>query len=256
MTEECRARIKTMIDEIVDWLEDFKQSTGQKGFVLGLSGGIDSAVVAHLIMRACPENSLGVIMPAGNLPIDAEYGVLSAKSAGLPYITIDLTAQRHDLTAMVDDALSNQGLSMGDKRMVQGNLGARLRMSVLYAVGNSLNYLVTGTDNMAEAYTGYFTKYGDGGVDILPISHLTKGEVYALGEYLGVPKEIISRPPTAGFFHSQTDEQEMGVDYKTIDAYLRGEEIPAEKRLIIEDLHKKSQHKRMLPPGVRSCRHK
>ncbi len=251
MTEGYKASIEMMTEEIVAWLREYKAGTGQAGFVVGLSGGIDSAVVAQLIARACPEHSLGVIMPAGNLPIDAEHGILSAQAANLPYVTVDLTEERQRLTDSVAAALSSQGLGAEEPRMVQGNIGARLRMTTLYAVGNSLNYLVVGTDNLAESYTGYFTKYGDGGVDIQPISHLTKGEVYAMAQYLGVPKAIIDRAPSAGFFHNQTDEAELGVAYEEIDAYLQGENISGEKRRIIEELHEKSQHKRHMPPTVK-----
>lgn len=250
-TEQYHAHTELMIEEIVMWLKNYCQDNGQAGYVVGISGGIDSAVVAHLINRACPGHALGVIMPAGNLPTDAEHGILAAKAADIPYITLDLTQERQGLADKVAFALDDQGLTAPDPTMVRGNIGARLRMTTLYAVGNSLNYLVAGTDNLAEAYTGYFTKYGDGGVDVLPISHLTKGEVYAIGEHLGVPEEILKRPPSAGFFHSQTDEEEMGVEYKTIDAYLQGEDIPEDKRIIIENLHEKSFHKRNMPPGVK-----
>lgn len=251
MTQRYHAHIELLVEEIVEWLKSYCQSNGQDGYVVGLSGGIDSAVVAHLINQACPGHALGVIMPAGNLPDDAEHGVLAAKAANIPYITIDLTQERQELTDKVALALDDQGLSAQDPIMVRGNIGARLRMTTLYAVGNSLNYLVAGTDNLAEAYTGYFTKYGDGGVDVLPISHLTKGEVYDMGKHLGVPEEILTRPPSAGFFHNQTDEEELGVEYKIIDAYLQGEDIPENKRLIIENLHEKSYHKRHMPPGVK-----
>lgn len=190
-------------------------------------------------------------MPAGNREEDRRDAILAADTFSLPYIEVPLGEHRETLFNDVKAALGCSGQSIRDERMTKGNIGARLRMTTLYAVGNSLNYLVVGTDNAAETYTGYFTKYGDGGVDILPLSHLNKGEVYQLGDYLGVPESIRNRPPTAGFFAEQTDEGEMGIGYETIDAFLRGEDISEKDREILERLHRISEHKRHLPPTVK-----
>ena len=119
------------IRRIVNWLKDYKEKSRQKGFVLGLSGGIDSSVVAHLIMRACPQNSLGVIMPAGNKPQDREDAIAAAKSSRLPYIEVDLTQYRQGLFDEITKALLQKGYQSGDTQMVRGNLGARLRMTCL-----------------------------------------------------------------------------------------------------------------------------
>ena len=243
--------MKEIAEEIIEWLKRQLKTTGMDGFVLGLSGGIDSSVAAALIMKACPDHSLGVIMPAGNREKDRQDAILVADTFSLPYIEVPLGEHRETLFHDVKAALDRSGRGIRDERMTKGNIGARLRMTTLYAVGNSLNYLVVGTDNAAETYTGYFTKYGDGGVDILPLSHLNKGEVYQLGAYLGVPEVIRKRPPTAGFFAEQTDEGEMGVSYDTIDAFLRGEDIPEKDREILEHLHRISEHKRHLPPTVK-----
>ncbi|MGI5873258.1 MAG: NAD(+) synthase [Bacillota bacterium] len=238
-------------EEIIQWLKDQLEKTGMNGFVLGLSGGVDSSVAAGLLMRACPEHALGVIMPAGNQEQDRLHGIDAAEAFAMPYIEIPLETHRQGLCDEVGAALREKGIGVRDERMMKGNIGARLRMTTLYAVGNSLNYLVVGTDNAAEFYTGYFTKYGDGGVDLLPLAHLTKGEVFRLGAYLGVPEQILQKPPSAGFFAGQTDESEMGVTYAVIDAFLRGEEIPERDREILERLHRVSEHKRHLPPSLR-----
>ena len=124
-----------------------------------------------------------------------------------------------------------------------------MRMTTLYAIAAHYQYLVVGTDNAAEVYTGYFTKYGDGGVDILPITHLKKSEVYEWGKYLGVPQVVLDRAPSAGLWENQTDETEMGTTYKMIDALLDGEDIPEKDRDIIERLHRISEHKRVMPPA-------
>lgn len=245
--------MKEVAEEIIVWLRKQSERTGAAGFVVGLSGGIDSAVVAGLLMKACPDRALGVMMPAGNAAADREDAVKTAEAFGMPYMEIPLGDYRENLFADVKHTLAAAGREIRDERMTKGNLGARLRMATIYAVGNSLNYLVVGTDNAAEVYTGYYTKYGDGGVDLLPLAHLNKGDVYRLGAYLGVPESVLSKPPSAGFFAEQTDEREMGVSYATIDAFLRGEEIPAGDREIIERLHRVSEHKRHLPPGLKTA---
>ena len=243
--------IPSECEEIITWLKDQLQKTETNGFVLGLSGGIDSSVVAGLIKKTAPDHCLGVIMPAGNIASDKEDAVKCAKALDLPFVEVDLSDYRQQLFEDVKNVLSEHGTEIRDEKMTRGNIGARLRMTTLYAIGNSLNYLVVGTDNAAETYTGYFTKYGDGGVDLAPIAHISKKDVFRMGAYLGVPESIITKPPSAGFFEDQTDEKEMGVSYDTIDAYLNGETIPEKDKAIIDRLHRISEHKRQLPPRVK-----
>jgi NAD+ synthase len=123
-------------------------------------------------------------------------------------------------------------------------------MTTLYFVANTLNYLVAGTGNRSELSIGYFTKYGDGGVDMLPIGRLVKSEVRALAQELGVPREIIEKPPSAGLWAGQTDEGEMGFGYADLDRYLNDgrQSIPAALASTIERLAQASQHKRAMPP--------
>lgn len=235
------------IDLTVEWLRSQVENSGTKGIVLGLSGGIDSSVVAHLIKRAFPNGSLGVILPCKSGSGDALDGEAAAKAAGLDYVTIDLT-QTHDLLlSQIQTTLSDR--ETGNHQLMDANLRARLRMTTLYGIANNLNYLVTGTDNAAEIVTGYFTKYGDGGVDILPMANLTKREVYEWGKVLGVPQSILDKAPSAGLWEGQTDESEMGTTYNYIDDYIEGKEIPEKDRLIIERLNKRSEHKRTMPPA-------
>ena len=124
-------------------------------------------------------------------------------------------------------------------------------MSTIYTVANNLNYLVVGTDNAAEVYTGYFTKYGDGGVDLIPIANITKAEVYEWAKVLGVHEDIINKAPSAGLWEGQTDEKEMGTTYKMIDAVVEGrlDEVPEKDLQIIERLHRISAHKRATAPA-------
>ncbi|GAB6088139.1 NAD(+) synthase [Alkaliphilus crotonatoxidans] len=242
--------IEKKIEYVVGWLRDQVKEAGAKGLVVGISGGIDSAVVANLIYRAFPENSLGVLLPISSNPKDVEDGTAVAEKAGIKYITVDLSQEKGLVADKVTEQLKDNGLyDEKRQRIMDANLRARLRMSTLYAVANNLNYLVAGTDNAAEVYTGYFTKYGDGGVDILPISTLKKYEVYEWAKVLGVPQSVLDRKPSAGLWEGQTDEAEMGTTYALIDAFLEGKEIPEKDREIIERLHRISEHKRVMPPA-------
>lgn len=243
--EELEQRITTA----VEWLREQVKKSGTKGLVVGLSGGVDSAVVAGLCKKAFPDRSIGVIMPANSNPVDREDAILIAKSYDLKHIEVEITEPHQQIIKGVQNALEHEGYSF-EERLSQGNLKARMRMATLYTVANALNYLVVGTDNAPESYTGYFTKYGDGGVDILPIQSLTKTEVRAWAAKLGLPESIVNRVPTAGLWQGQTDEQEMGITYDSIDRYLLGEETPSEIVEKIEKLHRQSEHKRHLPPGL------
>ncbi len=242
--------IEKKIEHVVNWLREQVKESGTKGLIVGISGGIDSAVVANLIYRAFPENSLGVIMPINSNPKDVEDGIAVAKQAGIKYLQVDLSDEKCLMAEKVVEQLQISDLYDGERqRIMDANLRARLRMSTLYAIANNLNYLVVGTDNAAEVYTGYFTKYGDGGVDVLPIAPLKKCEVFEWARMLGVPQAILDRKPSAGLWEGQTDEKEMGTTYEYIDAFLEGKEIPSVDREIIERLHRISAHKRTMPPS-------
>ena len=241
--------VEEKIQMAISWLQHQVKESGTKGIVVGISGGIDSAVVANLIKRAFPDNSLGVLIPIRSNIKDVEDGKAIAEKAGIKYIEVDLGELQSNLLSTVTDQLKSAGIFQENNlRIADANLRARIRMSTLYTIANNLGYLVAGTDNAAEVYTGYFTKYGDGGVDILPISTLKKYEVYQWAKALGVPQQIIDRLPTAGLWEGQTDEAEMGTTYALIDAYLEGKEIPQKDKEIIDRLHKISAHKRVMPP--------
>ena len=231
--------IETKIEKTVKWLREVVNQANAKGLIVGLSGGIDSSVVAFLIKRAFPDNSLGVVLPVHSHINDKEDAAELAKVVG-----IDLSENHKSIKNMVFANL----LGKINERNADSNLRARLRMSTLYTFGNALNYLVVGTDNAAELLTGYFTKYGDGGVDILPIARLTKREVYQWGEYLGVPESILKRSPSAGLWEGQTDEEEMGVTYDAIDDYIQGKNIDEADKVIIERMNRNSMHKHAVPP--------
>ncbi|MDC3412448.1 NAD(+) synthase [Aquibacillus sp. 3ASR75-11] len=238
------------VDQLVQWLREKLKETGMKGFIVGISGGIDSAVVAHLIKRSAPDASLGVIMPCKSNPDDKKDAESVVESCGIDKLTVDLTETHDIMFSTIRHQLIESGRLNDDQlKLADANLRARLRMSTLYAIAANHQYLVVGTDNAAEFYTGYFTKYGDGGVDLVPLVHQTKGEVREMAEYLGVPLQIIQKKPSAGLWEGQTDENEMGTTYNTIDTFLRGGEIPQKDREIIERMHQNSEHKRQIASG-------
>lgn len=238
------------IEKLTEWLREQVNGAGLNGALVGLSGGIDSAVVAHLIKRAFPDDSLGVIMPCKSDIKDREYAELVMESSGIDSVIIDLTETHEVMFSKIQEHLKvKDHLDETQQRLADANLRARLRMSTLYTIATNYKYLVIGTDNAAEWHTGYFTKYGDGGVDLVPLVNLTKGEVRELARELGVPTSIIEKPPSAGLWEGQTDEQEMGTTYDMIDKYLSGEQIPEKDKKIIEDMHRKTAHKRQLAPG-------
>ncbi|MDK2919851.1 MAG: synthase [Candidatus Petromonas sp.] len=241
--------VEKKINLTVDWLREQVKLSGTEGILVGLSGGIDSSVVGFLIKKAFPQNSIGVIMPCKSNEKDRADAEEVAKTAGLEYIVVNLTDEQDSLLNKVLSELKKKNKNIeSNERLTDANLRARMRMSTLYTVANSLNYLVAGTDNAAELYTGYFTKYGDGGVDILPIANLTKREVYEWAKYLGVPQTVLDRPPSAGLWEGQTDEDEMGTSYNMIDDLLEGKEIPEKHRKLIERMHARTEHKRKMPP--------
>src|SRR5699024_575799 len=231
------------INNIVKWLEQRVQLAGVKGLLVGVSGGVDSAVVLHLIKRACPDQSLGVIMPLQSNPVDMDHAKKVIQSCDAKSITVDLTRTHETMQNEINHQLG-RAYNQQTGQLADANLRARLRMSTLYTIATHFNYLVVGTDNASEYYTGYFTKYGDGGVDRLPIVDFTKGEVQEMAHVLGGPDEVIHKQPSADLWKGQTDEQEMGTTYEKIDAYLEGKSIPQADRKRIEEMHKRTQHKR------------
>jgi len=231
---------KLVAEQLTGWLKERVQKAGAKGLVVGLSGGIDSAVVGALCRRSFPEEHLGVIMPCESSAEDAHFAGLAAEALGLKTRTITLNEVYRSLIAAL-------GITSAE-RLAAANIKPRLRMTTLYALAAQHQYLVAGTGNRSEWEVGYFTKYGDGGVDLEPIGNLVKTQVRELAEYLGVPREIIDRPPTAGLWQGQTDETEMGFTYEELDRFLLTGEASPEVKTKIERLKALSEHKRHLPP--------
>jgi NAD+ synthase len=235
---------KQLAEKLTQWIKDRVIAAGCKGAVLGMSGGIDSAVVAVLCQRAFPENTLGINLPCYSNPEDQEHARLVAEKFSIPYKVINLDGIYDNFMKILPQDKTDSGLH----RLSQSNLKVRLRMVTLYYHANRLNYMVVGSGNRSELSVGYFTKWGDGGVDILPIGNLVKRQVLDLAKYLCIPKEIIEKPPSAGLWAGQTDEGEMGLTYKELDAYLTTGRADATLKTRIETMMAKAQHKRTLPP--------
>ncbi|MCD6093798.1 MAG: NAD+ synthase [Candidatus Omnitrophica bacterium] len=202
----------SIIDEIVVWLKEEVRRAGKKGIVFGLSGGVDSACLAALAKRAFPDNSLGLIMPCKESSADVEFAVKLADR-------LDLTAKKIILDKPYESLLET--LPLTENKIAKANLKPRLRMLILYYFANIYNYLVVGTSNKSEITIGYYTKYGDGGVDLLPLAEFYKTEVRELAKELGIPKEIILRKPSAGLWSGQFDEDEIGMSYSELDEIIR-----------------------------------
>ena len=225
------------------WIADEVAASGGAGAVFGLSGGIDSAVVAALARRAFPHHTLGVVMPCHSDPRDAEDAAVVAHHFGVPATTVDL-GPVYDLLL---ETLAASSSDLPEDRLATANLKPRLRMTTLYAFANELGYRVLGTGNRSELAVGYFTKYGDGGVDFLPLGSLVKEEVRDLARQLGVPERIVAKPPSAGLWADQTDEAEMGLTYEELDAYLLTSEASPAVQAKVDAMHAASEHKRALP---------
>ncbi len=236
------------------WLQAECAAAGARGFVVGLSGGVDSAVVACLCQKAAPQHALGVLLPCYSHSDDEADARQVAAAIGVPIVRVDLDSTFDALTSTLLDAtkgLTTQPAPIDIKQQLpDANLKPRLRMTALYYIANSLNYLVAGTGNRSEIALGYYTKYGDGGVDLLPIGGLLKSEVRTLARELGVPAPIIDRPPSAGLWVGQTDEAEMGFTYDALERYLRDgpQAVDPGTAARIEQLRRASDHKRALPP--------
>ena len=235
-------------EQIATWLRNQLDSAGMDGFACGLSGGIDSALTAALAVRAVgPERVLAALMPCQSQPKDATLGQLVADTYGITTVTVDLGAAFDALVAQFPPDVQSGGLAIA-------NVKPRLRMLTLYYLAQSHNYLVLGSGNKTELAIGYFTKHGDGGADLLPIGTLNKTQVWEMARELGVPREVVERPPTAGLWPGQTDEGEMGITYRELDAALAA--IEAGDTSVIEPatlakvrgMAARSAHKRALPP--------
>lgn len=227
------------INELIIWIKNEVKKANAKGVIVGVSGGVDSALVAYLAKQSFPNDSLAILMPINKeRKFDLDDGINLVKKFNIKYKIVDLYEEFNSITSKIK-IKSN---------LIKGNLQARLRMSTLYAFAQENKYLVLGTDNKAEYYLGYFTKWGDGGCDLLPIIHLYKSEVYKYAKLVGVPESILNKAPSAGLWDGQTDEQELGFTYNDYELYDKGILNDINLTQKIEQQIKSTQHKRIEIP--------
>jgi NAD+ synthase len=228
-----------LAEKLVTWIKDRVVAADCRGAVLGLSGGIDSAVIAVLCKRAFPDSVLAVLLPCHSIPQDEEHARLVADKFSIPTRLIVLDSIYDSL----NELLPEESESSEVMHLARSNLKVRLRMLTLYYFANQLQYLVVGSSNRSEIAIGYFTKYGDGGVDIAPLGNLVKAQVRDMARFLEIPREIIEKPPSAGLWPGQTDEAELRLSYDDIDRYLLTGEADSEVRAKIEARMDAYRHK-------------
>ncbi|HKL13249.1 MAG TPA: NAD(+) synthase [Halanaerobiales bacterium] len=223
---------------LIEWLKGKVQDAKAEGVVVGLSGGIDSAVSSILAKKTFPNNTLGLIMPCYSNQQDKVDAIKVAKKFNVDYKIKKLDHLYDSFKELVE-----AGQKESKENLALANAKPRLRMVTLYYYAAQNNYLVLGTDNWSELKVGYFTKYGDGGIDLTVLGRLVKTEVRELAKHLGVPQEIIDKKPSAGLWEDQTDEDEMGLTYEQLDRYILTGNAQLEVKEKIENLSAKNSHK-------------
>jgi len=255
-TELLRLNASETIEKITDFISYEVEKSGLDGAVVSLSGGIDSAVVFSLTVKALgPERVTALTIPERD--ITPQRDVTDVMRLAEAY---DVTCDTVEITPILEQIRESIPEYDEDDRLSTGNLKPRLRMMISYHYANALNRMVIGSSNKTEYLTGYFTKYGDGGCDLLPLADLYKNQIRQISKALEIPEEIIEKTPSAGLWPGQTDEGEIGASYDTIDLILYGtenglgeEEISSQlgveigvvKRIL--GMVKRSGHKRRLP---------
>ena len=237
----------------VDFLSDYLKATHTAGFVLGISGGVDSTLagrLAQLAVEKLREDEIKAEFVAMRLPHGIQHDEADAQAA-LEFIQPDRVIT-YDVAPAVRGFESAYGAATGEQLtdFTRGNTKARVRMTAQYAVGGDHNLLVIGTDHAAESVTGFFTKFGDGGADVLPLGGLNKRQNRQVLAYLGASEQLVGKVPTADLLDEnpgRTDEDELGLRYDDIDDFLEGKDVPEEVARKIESTFLRTRHKRTVP---------
>ncbi|WP_243232722.1 ammonia-dependent NAD(+) synthetase [Microbacterium sp. CIAB417] len=244
---------RTEVDRRVQFLADYLMTTGAHGYVLGISGGQDSTLagrLAQLAVEKVREAGTPATFIAVRLPYRIQQDADDAVAA-LEFIAADRVVEvniQGGVDGVEKDIEQAAGAEVSDFN--RGNIKARIRMVTQYALAGHDRMLVIGTDHAAEAVTGFYTKFGDGAADILPLSGLTKRQGKALLRELSAPERLWQKVPTADLLDGQpgrADEDELGLTYEQIDDYLEGRPVDADAAARIEDKYRATEHKRRLP---------
>ncbi|GAA1443642.1 ammonia-dependent NAD(+) synthetase [Leifsonia poae] len=244
------------IEKRVGFLVEYLKNTGASGYVLGISGGQDSSLagrLSQLAVERLAEQGVEAEFIAVRLPYSVQHDEDDAQLA-LSFIRPQRTVTfniKRGVDGFQDEYRDAVGDEMSD--FTKGNVKARARMVAQYAIAGQRRLLVVGTDHAAEAVTGFFTKYGDGGTDILPLTGLTKRQGRALLEHLEAPERLYTKAPTADLLDhtpGQTDEDNLGLTYADIDDFLEGRDVPDEVASAIEARYLATEHKRRVPASM------
>jgi NAD+ synthase len=242
-----------IICEIQNWIKEYINSANMEGVVVGISGGIDSAVTTKLCVNALgKENVIGLSLPCSSIQDDINDAKQFAQNLGIKFMKIELTNIYEKFIELTSPIFESP-------QIAGANLKSRLRMMTLYYVGQSLGrQLIAGTSNRTELAIGYFTKYGDGGVDFEPIGELYKCEVRAIAKSLNIPEKIIKKPPSAGLWLGQTDEDEIGLTYEILDEIifridynLTLDDLNQNDILKVKKMIRSAYHKNEMPPSFK-----
>lgn len=242
-----------IITDIQKWIKDYVNAANVKSIVVGISGGIDSAVTTTLCVKALGmKNVIGLGLPCSSNPQDLKDAKALAKNLGIRFIIFDLED-------VYNEFIKKSALVIESNSLAIANLKPRLRMMTIYFIGQSLGKsIVAGTSNRTEIAIGYFTKYGDGGVDIEPIGGFYKCEVSKIAKLLEIPEKIIIKPPSAGLWEGQTDEDEIGITYEVLDEIiyridnnLALTDLNQDSVEKVKDMMKSAHHKHIMPPIFR-----
>ena len=252
------AELDAYREHITDFVEGQLDAAGVDRAVMGLSGGIDSTLTSHLVVEAVgAENVHGLVMPS---EVNREANMSDAERVASELLDIE-----YDVVAIepIVETVLGAYPDAADDQLATGNLRVRTRAVLNYLVANHEDALVIGTGNRSEALVGYFTKYGDGAVDCHPIANLYKGEVRQLAKHVGVPEDLAEKTASAEMWLGQTDAEELGMDYPTLDSILAlhvdgplspsatAREIGVDESAVeqVRTLYERSEHKRAAPPG-------
>jgi NAD+ synthase len=242
--------VKEQSEKCIKWIRNwfYNFSGTAKGVIIGISGGKDSTVAAKLLCEALGSDKvLGVMMPNGNQK-DIEDSKRVCEILNIKYTKVNIEKSYEGIISSIEDCRLNncddESLKLSSHTLT--NIAPRLRMITLYTIGQELGYRVVGTGNLSESLVGYCTKYGDTACDFSILSTFTKTEVVKIGEYLGLPKDLVNKTPSDGL-SGLSDEDNLGFSYEILDRFIR-EGICDDENLreLIENRYRANEHKRQV----------